>query len=548
MPSAIRRPGGDATSTLEKDTIDELSIEDSGLERASEQELPRFLGIPSAKEAGNLVESKSKSRVDDEVVAKLHEFDGILLGLGLATQRHLDAGTENELRTGDHSKINIAGGDDSKMLSRLGNHSQIEVRAGEYPDANDAVNHCKDQSRLGEYSQISPHGTEPSETLRPRFSDVAMFIHHSLRWQRLVARQKVIEVPQIEGRQGRTQPHNVRGTGQHWLKEGVDEKSPEVQGSRLEKLVRLKWICACGQIFEEVMHEFVPGAVQGLASELSTPECSNIGLSSISSSESSSSQTAASSFGSSARSRHTYQGSDDLAIDIDGSVDEESSQEPPRVQKFILLCLASKGTESLEQADMSSAKTDRCMYTELHRCYFTPMRKFLRLLTLRTLEKIEFTRFQLYNDANVAIEAGDVGSLPPDSVRDYEYERKHPYRPLIPLTALKHWTENPSHVRSKPLHLRRVPTKISGKLHWADDDAGEVEGWGLRFKEMISWRAVWVSEFFIASFATVFAIIWCSRRDGDLQDGFTVAGVVLAYGTIFLGLVQGFAQYLERHP
>ena len=292
------------------------------------------------------------------------------------------------------------------------------------------------------------------------------------------------------------------------------------------------------------MQESVQGAVQELASQLSSPETSDLGLSS----GSSSSDTHPSSFGSLPRSRHTYRDSDEFAIDIDDSSDEASNAHSSRVQRFILLCLASKGKESLEHIDMSSAQTDRCMYTELHRCYFTPIRRLLRLLTLRKLDKIDFTRFQLYNKDNVAIETGDVGALSPDTVRDYEYERKHPYRPLIPLTALKHWTENPSHVRSKPLHLRRVPTKISGKIRWPEDDGGEIEGWGLRFREMVSWRAVWVAEFFIGSAAAAFAIVWCHYRNGDIQDGFTVAGVVLAYGTIFLGLVQGFAQYLERSP
>ncbi|KAI9660632.1 MAG: hypothetical protein M1821_009984 [Bathelium mastoideum] len=378
-----------------------------------------------------------------------------------------------------------------------------------------------------------------------KFAKVVCYLWLMRKWP-YVPSQKRYHVKHWPGRGADdTQANVMQDVGKPVVDQNINKKLVGQQKPHPKKLVKLRWICTCGQLFEEVMEELVAGAVQELASELSTPDCSDIGLSTLSSSTSSLPETNPSSFDSSAKSRKPYSGPDDLAIDIDGSTDAESSQFP-RVQKYILLCLASKGQENLEHADMSSAKTDRCMYSEFHRRYFTPMRRLVRLLTLRTLDRIEFTRFQLFNKASVAIESGDIGALPPNTARDYEYERKHPYRPLIPLTALKHWTENPSHARSRPLHINRVPTKISGQLRWSEDDGGELEGWGLRFKETMSWRAVWVSEFLIAGTATAFAVFWCAYRNGDIQDGFTVAGVVLAYGTIFLGLVQGFAQYLEQ--
>ncbi|KAL9087383.1 MAG: hypothetical protein Q9165_006680 [Trypethelium subeluteriae] len=391
------------------------------------------------------------------------------------------------------------------------------------------------------------HRRRPGEESRCTLSDIVFAIVPAMRWRDMALHQSFATEKSRPIDQSMILSRQSQKTNESMLNEIPPRDSLKTAETRLGRLLQLKWRCVCGQSFEETMEEFIPGTVQELASELGIPKSSDIGLSPLSASQSSSSETRPTSIESSSRLRNSFQGSEDLAIDIDGSGNMISDSLSARVQKYILLCLSSKGRERLEHADMSSAKTDRCMYTEFHRCYFSPMRRIMHLLTLRKLDRIEFTRFQLYNKENVAVEVGDVGALPPDTARDYEYHRKHPYRPLIPLTALKHWTENPSHVRSRSLHINRVPMKISGQLHWSEDD-GELEGWGLRFRETISWTAVWISEFFIASIATAFAIVWCSRRNGDLQDGFTVAGVLLAYGTIFLGLVQGFAQYLEHHP
>lgn len=506
---------------------------------------PKYLAM-NGNDLEAIDEAMKDKRHKEFILNLVHEFERNTL----RSMDQYDASTgTNYARRGDYSDTAMVVGDHSKIRLLLGDYSQIKLTTGDYSNTTfDGGDYSEIKLRLGGHSRISFPNPEHPKRFRLGFSDVAMLVHYALRWRSAAARRRSTEATLFEREQDPTTLHSVHGTRRLASKEEISDKALEIQESQPGRLVRLKWICICGQSFEEVMHELVPGAVQELASELSTPECSDISLSQLSSSASSSSETVPTSAGSAARSRHPYQDSEDVAIDIDGVADGISDAGSSGIQKFILLCLASKGKENLEHADMSSAKTDRCMYTELHRCYFTPMRRLMRLLTLRTLDRIEFTRFQLYTRDGVAIEAGDVGGLPPDTARDYEYERKHPYRPLIPLTALKHWTENPSHVRSRPLHLKRVPTKISGKLRWSEDDGGEIEGWGLRFKEMISWKAVWVSEFFIASIATAFAVFWCSSHNGDLQDGFTVAGVVLAYGTIFLGLVQGFAQYLERNP
>ncbi|KAI9711284.1 MAG: hypothetical protein M1820_002271 [Bogoriella megaspora] len=329
------------------------------------------------------------------------------------------------------------------------------------------------------------------------------------------------------------------------LKEDGNHGACHNEGPKIRH-VEFQWRCVCGETFVEWLEEAIPGALQEMASDLSTSESSDIGLSDLSSSRSSSSETTAPSSASGpAHSRNGYSSPlDDLTIDIDGPIAAPTLQ-CSLSRKFILCCVSSNGQERLKHVDVTHAKTDRCMYRQLHRLYFTPLRKLMMVLTLRKLDCIQFTRFELFNKENVAIEPCDIGSLPPEYERGYEYNRKHPHRPLIPQTVLKHWTENPEHVRSTK-HIRLVPTKISGMLEWPEDEGGEVEGWGLRFREQICWKKVWIAEGIWATAAIIFAIIWCIYHDGDLQDGFTVAGVVLAYGTIFLGLLQGFAQYLDK--
>lgn len=83
-----------------------------------------------------------------------------------------------------------------------------------------------------------------------------------------------------------------------------------------------------------------------------------------------------------------------------------------------------------------------------------------------------------------------------------------------------------------------MPKKIGCVLEVADGLDEEREGWGLLVHESLCWTKISVAFGLIGVGALIFAIVWCQLHDGSIQDGFTVTGVLLAYGTILMGIIQ----------
>ena len=83
-----------------------------------------------------------------------------------------------------------------------------------------------------------------------------------------------------------------------------------------------------------------------------------------------------------------------------------------------------------------------------------------------------------------------------------------------------------------------MPKKIGGMLAIAEEIDEEREGWGLYVREALCWKRTSIAFGLMGAAALTFAIAWCKSHDGSIQDGFTVTGVLLAYGTILLGLIQ----------
>ncbi|KAI9803303.1 MAG: hypothetical protein M1825_002094 [Sarcosagium campestre] len=237
-----------------------------------------------------------------------------------------------------------------------------------------------------------------------------------------------------------------------------------------------------------------------------------------------------------------------IQIDDQGDTASKSSQS---TEKFILLCLRDgTSAETLGHARVTTAGSDMCMYKALNRKYMTRRRRLLRFLTLRELHEVDFVRFQLYYQKKVAIDDRiDTGQIPPVSKRqDYEFDRPQGHRkrqPLILKTALKHFIEEPTHATAGVKHLSRMPKKMRHKLRLLPSAETELEGWGLRLRERVCWKKVAAVEATWALMALIFAIVWCRcHPQSDLQDGFAVTGVLLAYGTIFLGLMHAAANSL----
>ena len=107
--------------------------------------------------------------------------------------------------------------------------------------------------------------------------------------------------------------------------------------------------------------------------------------------------------------------------------------------------------------------------------------------------------------------------------------------------------ENPSHSSATgQAHFDSMPKRVAaGKLRLSQS-VSDIEGWGLQLSEHVCWTKVFILESVIGALGLLFAICWCRFRQASVQDGFTVAGVIIAYGTIIVGLMQGVAQYCSN--
>ena len=222
-------------------------------------------------------------------------------------------------------------------------------------------------------------------------------------------------------------------------------------------------------------------------------------------------------------------------------------------QKRVLLCIPGRGSDELKAACITSSKTDQCMFTALHTSLYSARRRLLHWLTLQRITGVTFAevrisllalallidQFYIYWRNNLSILPDGIGKLPPAEATDYLISRDT--SPPLLLSALHHFIEHPSHAPTGTFHLDRMPKKL-GPLPKVSKDGSPATGYGLQVQESICWAKALIVEICIALAALIFAIVWCSIHASDLQDGFTVAGVVLAYGTLTLAAIQGVAQ------
>ncbi|KAI9817849.1 MAG: hypothetical protein M1827_000968 [Pycnora praestabilis] len=116
---------------------------------------------------------------------------------------------------------------------------------------------------------------------------------------------------------------------------------------------------------------------------------------------------------------------------------------------------------------------------------------------MRTLDRLDFLSWRLKTET--------LGACRP-KIKEYEYDRQLPTRPIIPLAALKHFYNDPTSTSTQPLHLKRDPKKTNGELVWLRG-GGEEEGRGLRFRERLCWTKVFIAEGYWAMLALGFTFL-----------------------------------------
>lgn len=53
---------------------------------------------------------------------------------------------------------------------------------------------------------------------------------------------------------------------------------------------------------------------------------------------------------------------------------------------------------------------------------------------------------------------------------------------------------------------------------------------------------MFIVEAIFATSCILFAVIWCWKNEGGIQDRFAIAGTGIAYATILLGALQAMSQ------
>jgi len=84
--------------------------------------------------------------------------------------------------------------------------------------------------------------------------------------------------------------------------------------------------------------------------------------------------------------------------------------------------------------------------------------------------------------------------------------------------------------------IEQLPKRTCGKLMLQPSSSELKEAWGIYFEEAWDWvkiRFIVVIGFVLPSL--LFGILWGHLKK-DVQGGFGVAAVLVAYGTIFMGL------------
>jgi len=110
--------------------------------------------------------------------------------------------------------------------------------------------------------------------------------------------------------------------------------------------------------------------------------------------------------------------------------------------------------------------------------------------------------------------------------------------PPIPRGAMMHFYYHPTHAGSKGF-LRQTIPKRSTKLDLGPDNH-IMDGWGLLYKETLSWSKITVIQSVICLCSLVFAAIWSVFHSGNIQDAFAPSAWMLAVGTSLLTLAQQF--------
>ena len=165
----------------------------------------------------------------------------------------------------------------------------------------------------------------------------------------------------------------------------------------LIELERLNRAQRCGARFKEHVLELWPGLANQLVKDCTSDDREDHDLEKQAPCDQQSSTSSSSSAMDSSKSSKKAQNPDpsDSPDANPGTLRSTSREDSPganELQKWVLLCLPGRICDEVEHANVKAVRCNKELYVALHACYQSGIRSWIRWMTLRRIDTIDFVR------------------------------------------------------------------------------------------------------------------------------------------------------------
>lgn len=210
---------------------------------------------------------------------------------------------------------------------------------------------------------------------------------------------------------------------------------------------------------------------------------------------------------------------------------------PPPELLFLLLCYSERRyATKLLQLDLitQGVNSDKALFKLLRSNYNAMRSRWVRFLSLRTLESIKFVHFEMYR--STLVDVRKINDIPPPGHTDYRYQPAPPgIIPPVGENHLKHLFLHPDHAEEEAICLDRFPKKLKEKLQCK---GGVNPGWGLQFVEGWDMKTIWVIAFLGFGVGSLLVGVMWAVYGHSIQNAFAIAGYMVGLLGVSLGTLQ----------
>ncbi|EKD20242.1 hypothetical protein MBM_02194 [Drepanopeziza brunnea f. sp. 'multigermtubi' MB_m1] len=187
---------------------------------------------------------------------------------------------------------------------------------------------------------------------------------------------------------------------------------------------------------------------------------------------------------------------------------------------YLLVCYnKGKYEERLLQLDLTKLDngTDKALSFIVRKSYYKLKRRVTRISPLRCLQGIQSVQFEMYKSELIELKSRNVYKYtPPETI------------PPIGTNYLMHVFQHPDCAEEEPLCLSRFCK------------GGIKPGWGLQLIEGWDARKLWLLGFLLFGLGSLTVGVLWTVKSHSIQDAFSIASYMLAFGAMTVGTVQAF--------